>query len=215
MPQATPTKPMSSHIDQIQQKLMDGSLSLPDLLSLRRELRAPFRLHPLGFFACTLFAEGTRKVRLHFWPLEGGAPQSPDCQIHDHIFEFRSWVFGGSVENIEYLHSTEGIEYAVYRTDYSDSISTLTKTDASLRLVVLRRCTYSAGSSYEVPSGVLHETARVGPGPAFTLLVTNDVSTVAPSVLGPKDGRDGYIYERVVMDDKTVETMIAEAQSFV
>jgi len=203
---------MTLSIECLKRELMHGRLSLSDLLSLRRELRVPFRLHPLGFLACTLLDEGTRKFRLHYWPVEGGSQQSPECQIHDHLFEFRSWVLAGSVENIEYAESSEGQEFSAYRTEYVGDRSTLTKTDRTLRLSELKRCTFSAGSSYAVPAGVLHETTRVGAEPAFTALVTTDVYTTAPLVLGPTNGLGHYVYVREVLDEKAVEAMLVSGR---
>ena len=200
---------MSSPIDQLQCKLERRELDLSDLLSLRNELRAPFKLHPLGFLACTLFVEGARKVRLHFWPLVGAIQQSSECQIHDHLFEFRSWVFSGAVENVEYIASPTGQEFAVYQAEYIGDCSKLTKTNSILQLSVRKRCTYGIGSSYEVPASVFHETKRVGTSPAFTVLVTSDVSTSAPVVLGPLDGSQSYMYEREVIDEDIVSAMLS------
>ena len=176
---------------------------------MRREVRAPFRSHPLGFYACTLFGEGARKIRLHFWPIDGGVSQSPDCQIHDHLFEFRSWVLSGAVENIEYTTSMDGQGFSVYRTEYIGNASTLTKTSAVHKLSEQHRYTYSAGSSYEVAAGTLHKTVRIGSKPAFTVLSTSDVSAASPIVLGPIDGPDRYTYHREVIDDTLIEASLS------
>ena len=184
---------------------------MSDLLSLRRESHAPFKLHPLGFLACTLLTEGTRKLRLHYWPLAGGAQQSPECQIHDHLFEFKSWVLAGKVENIEYVASPEGREFSIYQAEYFGNRSTLIKTGATLRLAELNRRTFGVGSAYAVRAGVLHETVRVGAESAFTALVTNDVSSSAPMVCGPLGGRERYVYERDILEDAAVEALLAAA----
>ncbi len=200
---------MLSDIDRITQQLKEGRISLQDLLSIRHEVRAPFRLHPLGFYACTLIAEGTRKIRLHFWPTDEGAPQSQDFQIHDHLFAFRSWVLSGAVENVEYTTSPGGQKFSVYRTEYIEHASTLTKTSAARTLSVQRRYTYSAGSSYEVAAGTLHETIRIGTQPAITVLSTSDVSNSSPIVLGPTDGSDRYTFQRAEIDETLVEAMLS------
>lgn len=205
----TRTKAMAPSIETLEGYLEQGRISLSELLTLRKELHRPFTLHPLGFLACTLLIEGSRKVRLHLWPVEGGAPQSSECQIHDHIFQFRSWVMAGAVENIEYAVSAKGQEFAVYRTEYIGTRSTLIKNDETLKLSELRRHTFSIGSSYTVPAGVLHKTERVGTNPAFTVLVTTALSTNAPLVLGPKTGLDRYVYERETLDDTFVEAILA------
>lgn len=193
---------------------MLGQVSLSELLSLRRELNRPFTLHPLGFLACTLLAEGNRKVRLHFWPVEGGRPQSSKYQIHDHLFQFRSWVMAGSVENIEYAVSVDGQEFSAYRTEYIPTGSTLIKSDKYIRISELSRRTFGIGSSYVVQAGALHKTERVVDGPAFTVLVTNDMSESMPLVLGPTDGPDRYVYERKALDDTVVEAKLAELYAF-
>lgn len=201
---------MSFSIAQLQRKLEAGDLKLADLLSLRHAQGAPFKLHPLGFLACTLLTEGTRKLRLHFWPLAGAVQQSSQCQIHDHLFEFRSWVFSGAVENIEYIASPTGSEFSVYQTEYIGDCSKLTKTNSILQLSVRSRRTYDIGSSYAVPASVFHETKRVGSKPAFTVLVTSDVSTSAPVVLGPLDGSESYMYERETIGEGIVMAMLSE-----
>ena len=205
---------MLSDIAHVTQKLKEGRISLQELLSMRREVCAPFRSHPLGFYACTLLASGEQKIRLHFWLIDGGAAQSPDCQIHDHLFAFKSWVLSGAVENIEYTTSLDGQEFSVYRTEYSGYASTLTRTSAVRKLSVQNRRTYSAGSSYEVEAGTLHKTVRIGTAPAFTVLATSDVSVTSPIVLGPIAGPDRYTYQRELIDDTFVEAMLSRTLTF-
>ena len=202
---------MPHSIAQIESLLERGAVRLPELLSLRRELQAPFKLHPLGFMVCTLLIEDTRRLRLHYWPAAGGAQQSPECQIHDHLFEFRSWVLEGTVENIVYVPSPEGAEHAVYEAQYAGDRSILTKTAATLLLAVQYRSAYPAGSCYAVGASVLHETVRLGPTPAFTVLVTNDVSEASPLVLGPMNGQQTYVYHREIVPEAVVAELLAEA----
>lgn len=200
---------MPIDVEQITQRLNEGRINLQELLSMRLEVRAPFRSHPLGFYACTLLTEGVRKIRLHFWPVYEEASQTPDFQIHDHLFEFRSWVLCGSVANLEYTTSEDGQEFSVYRTEYSGNVSVLTKTGGTCKLTLSQRYTYNAGSSYQVAAGALHQTIRIGNTPAFTILASNDVSTASPIVLGPIDGLDRYMYQREVIDDTFVEAMLS------
>lgn len=193
----------------IQSRLDQGRIALSELLAIRREFGAPFRFHPLGFIACTLLTEGSLKLRLHYWPARGGAQQSPECQIHDHLFEFQSWVLSGAVENIEYVEGAYGTEYSVYETEYHDDQSILTKTGRVLPLIESSRTIFSAGTSYSVRAGTLHETVRVGSAPAFTVLITRDVSDSAPLVLGPEAGLDRYVYTRSIVEDAFAEGLLA------
>lgn len=188
-------------------------MSLQSLLLLRRQLKAPFRLHPLGFIACTLLSDGLKKVRLHYWPVAGATQQSPDCQIHDHLFEFKSWVFAGEVQNIEYSvsNSQSGSEMAEYRTEYIDDLSILSKTGRTLWLTEACRTTYGTGSAYSLSAGVLHETIRLSMEPAFTVLLAHEVSAGPPLVLGPCDGENRYVYRREQLEESVVERILAGA----
>jgi hypothetical protein len=204
---------MTPLIPEITQALEEGSISLQSLLLLRRQLKAPFRLHPLGFIACTLLSDGPRKIRLHYWPVAGASQQSSDCQIHDHLFEFKSWVFAGEVQNIEYSvsHSQSGSEMAEYRTEYVDDLSILSKTGRTLRLQETCRTTYGTGSKYSLAAGVLHETIRLGMEPAFTVLVAHEVSAAPPLVLGRCDGENRYVYRREQLEESIVQRILAGA----
>ena len=213
MPQTIRIDAMAPSISEVTQALEQGSMSLQSLLLLRQQLKAPFRLHPLGFIACTLLSDGARKVRLHFWPVAGASQQSPDCQIHDHLFEFKSWVFAGEVQNIEYSVSTSqsGCEMAEYRTEYADDLSILSKTGRTLKLTEMRRTTYGTGATYSLSAGVLHETIRLGAVPAFTVLVAREVSAAPPLVLGPRDGENRYVYRRELLEESAVDRILAGA----
>lgn len=202
---------MTFSIKQIESLLNRNQIGLVELFSLRRELGVPFKMHPLGFIACTLLIEGPRKLRLHYWPVTGGAQQSAECQIHDHLFEFRSWILAGAVTNVEYKISRNGPEFSTYRTEYSDERSILVKTDLKLRLEECSRVTYNIGSSYDVRTGVLHETVRVGGQPACTVLLTHDVSDSAPLVLGPLSGSARYIYERRAIEESVLAQILPSA----
>jgi hypothetical protein len=200
---------MSESIERLEDSLTRGALGVAELFSMRRPFQAPFRQHPLGFIACTLLTEGHRRLRLHFWPALPPAGLSPAFQIHDHLFNFRSWVLSGAVENIEYGPSDKGTEFAIYRTEYVDGKSILNKTTDTVKLIERSRTVFYEGASYAVSAGMPHETARVGQSPAVTVLLTDDVSTVAPRVFGPVYGEQLHTNARLVVSEDTVEAMLA------
>ncbi|WP_189372623.1 hypothetical protein [Vogesella alkaliphila] len=199
---------MTPSIEKIEESLEKGHISLHELLVIRSELHSAFKLHPLGFIACTLLNEGARKLRLHYWPTTGGAQQSLDCQIHDHLFNFKSWVLAGAVENIEYEASTAGAEYAVYQASYEANRSILRKTCSTQRLIENTRSIFPSGSSYYVQAGTLHETVRFGNLSSFTVLITTDVSSSAPLVFGPLNGSDRYTYVREELSEESIESKL-------
>jgi hypothetical protein len=181
---------------------LDSARVTPKLILQFRESKGlPFRWHPLGFISCTLLVQGSRKARLHYWPSKVARPQDSECQIHDHIFDFSSWVLSGAVENVEYEINDEGEPYSFYTTEYRGETSILTKTPRTAQLVISNISAYSAGSKYLVESGRLHETRRIGSESALTVLITDDVSPQAPLVIGPCNGKSRYEYTRSVLSD--------------
>ncbi|MGQ2965292.1 hypothetical protein, partial [Methylophilus sp.] len=141
---------MMPSLNELESELEKGSLNLSDLLFLRRHIQAPFRLHPLGFIACTLLTQGKYKLRLHCWPMSNSLQQSAHCLIHDHLFDFKSWILEGEVENIEYVAAAEGKDLAIYQTHYDHIQSVLIKTDEIMRISEDKRNIYNAGKSYSV-----------------------------------------------------------------
>ena len=197
-------------LDELESDLQAGRVSLSELLALRLAIGAPFTYHPLGFVTCVLMRDKSRKVRLHYWPIGGGIQQSPDCQLHDHRFEFKSWVLAGSVENVEYDISVDGAQFAVYQAHYRGETSLLVKTSEKVGLVEVSRNRYQAGSSYTVQAGSIHETVRVGTVPAFTVLVTNDLSIADPIVLGSVEGEEKYVYERKKLTERELNILLSQ-----
>jgi len=200
---------MLDTIQEVEEALQNGQAGLPDFLRLRIALLAPFKRHPLGFLSCTLLSEGSRRLRLHYWPVGGAFQQSADCQIHDHLFDLNSWVLEGLIENIEYKTSLTGDEHALYEASYNGDTSVLKKTKATLRLEAARRQSFRAGERYSVAAGVLHQTVRRGDKPATTVLVTDDRSRSAPLVVGPLNGKKRYSYEREPVSEASVEALLA------
>jgi hypothetical protein len=155
-----------------------------------------FRWHPLGFIVCNVLSEGARKVRLHIWPANGSRRQDSECQIHDHFFEFTSYVLLGAVENINYKIDEYGSQFALYETSYYDNQSILTKLNQSIRLSVANTQTFKAGKTYQMEAGKLHETRRISTELAITILISNDVLTTRPLVIGPLSGPKTQVYMR-------------------
>ena len=183
-------------IEELELALNSKRISAKEIISDATKRGQTFRAHPLGFISCTLCIEGVRKVRLHIWPVSGNTAQDERCQIHDHIFEFKSWVLSGTIENTEYALSETGTLYSLYSTNYLGDTSILKKSTETVRLTLEKVSQHSQGASYSVPAGRLHETRRLGSKSAVTLLITKDISLDAPLVIGPLDGPARYEYVR-------------------
>lgn len=187
---------MYQDISALRRDLATGQVSALALLSQCVALNLDFQWHPLGFIVCTFLRQESIKVRLHLWPAVGAKQQSSDCLIHDHVFEFTSWVLKGTIENVEYTVDQEGDQYSIYEASSPDNTSVLTKTSRKIDLRVERRKKYHAGTNYTIRAGQLHETILVSSESAATVLITNDVSSGSPVVVGKRTGANRYEYER-------------------
>jgi hypothetical protein len=156
----------------------------------------PFRHHPLGFLICTMFSDPPEHGRIHIWPALNASSEDVVCPIHDHVFEFTSWVLAGELQNIEYHVSATGRPHAMYHAEYTGNRSVLVRTSSIVNLEESSRVVHPTGSVYSVASGQLHETRLVGPGPAVSVLLTTDKNSGPPIVLGPLDGVHRYDYYR-------------------
>ena len=157
----------------------------------------PFRHHPLGFLICTIFSHPPEHGRIHIWPGLNSTTEKVVCPIHDHSFEFTSWVLAGELENVEYHKRATGKPFAMYRAEYTNNNSTLVRTNKTVNLEESSRVICPTGCMYSVASGQLHETRLVGHGPAVSVLLTIDESSGPPIVLGPLDGACRYEYHRI------------------
>lgn len=185
-------------------------ISIASLLSFSKAGNLPFRWHPLGFIVCTLMVEGPWKARLHCWPSGHARPQGEQCEIHDHMFDFCSWVLTGEVENIEYEINPSGTLYAIYATEYLGDLSILKRTAQTIQLAVSASSIQPAFSKYNVRAGQLHETRRVGKAPAVTVLITKDVTIQTPTVIGPLAGEAQYEYVRSIVTETELRLALAD-----
>ena len=194
----------------LQTALDHREISSASLLSFIKNRNEPFRWHPLGFIVCTLMVEGPWKARLHCWPSGEARPQGEACLIHDHVFDFSSWVLNGEIENVEYEVGPSGRTYAIYATEYMGELSILKKTAQTIQLAVRSSTIQLAGSKYEMQAGQLHESRRIGTAPAVTVLITHNLSMQAPTVVGPLDGAAKYEYVRSILSDADVRRALTD-----
>lgn len=186
-------------ISNLKRSLEAGQVNARELIEACILAGIEFRIHPLGFVAGTILVEKQFKARLHIWPSIGLHEQSADCTIHDHVFEFTSWVLAGAVDNVEYPDFKIGSGHSAYSTTYSGIKSVLTRTNMRLELGKPVKKTISKGESYVVKSGCLHETRLAGESGAVTLLITRDTGKASPTVVGSVNGEYQYEFERRVV----------------
>ncbi|WEW97829.1 hypothetical protein P3T65_26985 [Pseudomonas nitroreducens] len=155
-----------------------------------------FRKHPLGFVVCNVWQDSGKKLRLHIWEKEHTYPQDKYTQIHDHIFNLRSWVLNGSIENIEYVEDDNNFNHTIFKATYTPDTSTLNITNEQIGLIETDRNTIRKGESYSIPAGKLHKTEPTSSDTTITLVYTEDTETTAPRVIIPNPCKESYTYHR-------------------
>lgn len=190
--------------------LDNGKLALDDVLKIRDLMNAPFKVHPLGFYSCILLHENNQKIRLHYWDsITNAEQQSSELMIHDHIFDFKSWIMLGALENIEYEESDEGERYYLYSTKYENDSSILKITDDSLKITYKNSIVYTQGMSYVMGANVLHKTRSVAER-TFTILHTQDTGNTSPRVLSNTNMSESeIIFQRKDVNEKELLEKLA------
>lgn len=185
-----------------------GCVTLEELVPNLSNLE--FSWHPLGFVVCKLTQEGSAAIRLHLWPLDGGRVQQPQWMIHDHLFDFTSWVLRGTICNREYDADPNGSDRRIYRAGYEGRKSVLTKTPKTIGLRKRREYEVHAGNCYRISSGVLHESILVGQETGVTVLLTEDNNENAPLVVGDLNGKRRYEYKREPVSKTALQQLLSK-----
>jgi hypothetical protein len=170
--------------------------------------------HPLGFLACRWSLDAQRSIRVHIWDSKFDWVQSPNWQIHDHVFSFRSLVLTGTVLNKFYSIAASARRrrtWQRYAVRYDQNTSTMTRFGGLVGLRVESCQLHSQGSVYEVNAGVLHRSALKSDF-AITVLVTNTETTSAgaPLVVGVPLGHQ-VSYDRSVAVDPVLSNILRSA----
>lgn len=170
-------------INEVVELLNSGKLSLEDIFKIKKTLNVHFKVHPLGFYSCTLLHEKNQKIRLHYWDSSmNKEEQSADLMIHDHIFNFKSWIMLGALENIEYEINDEGNIYHLYSTSYAENSSVLKATGENIKIIPKSLTIYTQGMTYVMKANVLHKTRSIT-DKTITILHTEDTEYSMPRVL--------------------------------
>ncbi|NWC30211.1 hypothetical protein HYE76_27665 [Pseudomonas tolaasii] len=195
-------------ISTLQIALDAWALSPADVIEMCLSRGLEFRAHPLGFISCVFFVEGDRKARLHIWPISEKLNQGEGVTIHDHVFNFTSWVLAGEIINRCVFIDGTGTPCSVYEASYTGDSSVLVRKNETLNITNGEIKKYSTGMRYSMRAGQLHETRSTDSDVAVTVLITHDVSANHPLVIGPLSGHDKHeYYRRIISRDELNEVI--------
>ena len=183
--------------------------SAHEIVKLAIDMEATFNWHPLGFIMCKLSQEKERNIRLHIWPDHNEKVQEPAWLVHDHLFDLKSWVLAGSIENIEYDVIPGNPNFSIYHASYENNKSILNRTEETVNIIEKNRFVVDAGQIYKVASGVLHQSVSLSSGTAVTVCETIDKNNKKPAIAGDLAGLSHYSYIRSAVDKKDLNDIIS------
>jgi hypothetical protein len=181
--------------------LEQNQLSVFDIVEYANQSGAKFMWHPLGFVFCKTSEEENKKIRIHIWPNNNDRMQNPSWLIHDHLFDLKSWVISGEIENTEYS-IIDGIPNCkFYDATYEGSKSILSETSRSVCIKTRSIELVKSGEIYRVPYGRLHKSISLSNLTSFTVCETIDKLNTPPRIVGEIDGHERYTYERSLVQE--------------
>jgi len=173
--------------------------------------------HPLGFVHMRLHALDAKSLRLHFWPAGQRRPQAPLWPIHDHIFDIRSVILVGSVENTQYeVTRTEQSPHRIYEVKYGGGNSTLNQLTATSDFVVSQETLieeHATGGSYSIARTVFHKSVVPPDKRAATLVVTSNPLPASPRVIGETSAALTIDVTRRPCSPEALRSILAEFQA--
>lgn len=170
-----------------------------------------FRWHPLGFMHARVLERGASILRFHIWPRSMRKPQDPPWFIHDHNFNFVSYVIAGRLENHIYDVSSDADgTNRLFTVQYYGQQSRLTATQHRVRVAPLIMTEYKQGSYYEEVATDYHSTAVSTDEIGGTLVVATLLERLVPHVVGDLGVADSYAFERVPCSEEEVALAIEQ-----
>jgi|GEM_PF-2793089 len=201
---------MHKKIVDLKNDLYQKKLDIRELIEHLQKQEFPFRAHPLGFISCSFLKEGSINARVHIWPADPEHVQNRDILIHNHIFDFESWIIAGSIKNTKLSQSIFGEKYSLYTAEYSGEHSILHKTENQITLIESSVETYRTGDYYSMKSEDFHTSELTEKSTAATILITKNITTTgtSPLIAGPIDGKPTYHYKRSELSNNDITELL-------
>jgi hypothetical protein len=166
--------------------------------------------HPLGFLCLRWNLDAVRSVRIHIWDRGFDWTQHPNWPIHNHIFSFKSAVLVGSIQNKTYepVQHSNRRAWEIYEVGYSKQCSVLTQQAHAVALKVSSSTLQPAGTSYELPAGILHRSTLRSDIAITALATTIDpVAALRPRVVGVST-RGNLSFDRFTDETRNINQII-------
>lgn len=158
-----------------------------------------FQKHPLGFKYFKLGnLSNSEEFRLHFW-VNTIDKHDNDLQIHDHSFDFESFVLNGSIVNNKYkIISSSNFNGYVYDVKFRNEKSKLILNQENCSIELKESVEINRGEFYKMHSNDFHESINSEDLTVTLLKITKSVNKVS-RVFSPKKLNSLNSFERVVL----------------
>lgn len=158
-----------------------------------------FQKHPLGFKYFKLGnLSNSEEFRLHFW-VNTIDKHDKDLQIHDHSFDFESFVINGRIVNNKYkIISSNNFNGYVYDVKFRNEKSKLILNQENCSIELDESVEINSGEFYKMSSNDFHESINNEDLTVTLLKITKSDNKVS-RVFSPKKLNSLNSFERVVL----------------
>lgn len=161
-----------------------------------------FQKHPLGFKYFKLGKISNKEeFRLHFW-IGTNENQDDDLQIHDHSFNFESFIVYGNLKNTKFNSKTDLTSNGyIYDVKFRNEKSRLALNLEKQSLETLSSEIIETGGFYSIESDELHKSENLNNLTVSLLKITKPKNKIA-RVFSPKELNGLPSFERTLILDK-------------
>lgn len=167
-----------------------------------------FQKHPLGFKYFKLGKISNKEeFRLHFW-IGTNENQDDDLQIHDHSFNFESFVVYGNLRNIKFNSKTDLTSNGyIYDVKFRNEKSRLVLNSEKQFLETISSEVIETGGFYCIESDELHKSENLNNLTVSLLKITKPKNKIA-RVFSPKELNGLPSFERtLILDNENIELL--------
>ena len=167
-----------------------------------------FQKHPLGFKYFKLGSiSSTEELRLHLWT-RTNENHDDDLQIHDHSFNFKSFVIYGLLMNHLYEPNYENDAVGfIYDVKFRNEKSRLILNSSKQKLIDLKSEKLTTANFYEIQSNEFHKTENLVE-PSLTILKITKPKTKVARVYSPKELSKLSKFERTFLNENENDNLI-------
>ena len=156
-----------------------------------------FKKHPLGFIFYNLgHLSDSEEFRIHIWD-KNYYSQDDDLQIHNHSFDFESFVVIGKIENVCYQLNEDSQSFGYkYQVKFVDNKSFLDLLSHNIKIEIISKEFISAGKFYKLFRSEFHESYNLDPFSITLIKIVKPESFNPPIVYSPKKIKNYLSFNR-------------------